>query len=410
VDETTFESSAALNGIVGVLVPCTVQLAPTQGFHARDATPSGRDEVMQRLLDAPVDVVGINVRSFQGSGDAWLSGVIELVEWTVRQMPLEGPTTLQVYVEQRGEHTRKSDWSAAFSHLQLQLCRRWPERYAQLQLSVRLQRKEDNPLNGYPDVVAHAWDSGSEDSRARLRQSRLEPGCLHRADAPALRSAWNLVSGGDGPPGAEWRKLLQDRGSWSPGTLLHERLGKLAANCRERPALWGRYLEEVLSHQQGKAVDLRVLGREVTWLASCGNTEAFPPALLLAWNTARLETANHEGRVDTLLEAELERLSALGAFRRLSLPAVHEGERLQTSAYLAISTMDLPGVPLPLVRERVSQVVSLVPADITRQAGDSSPATKYPHHVLLRYLVGLGTEEERAAYLAARGDPSATPG
>jgi hypothetical protein len=93
---------------------------------------------------------------------------------------------------------------------------------------------------------------------------------------------------------------------------------------------------------------------------------------------------------------------ALAAFSRLSDPALGKAESAQTGTYLAIASMDAADVPLALVRERISAVVSLELEDIQDLAADSSPAKRFAHHLLLRYLVVHGTEAERAAYLSQR--------
>ena len=486
IDETDFTDGVPLNGVVGILVPQGAPLPPPPaGFHAVNFLPSQRDEVMQTLLNAPVGILGLNVRSHQKKGDAWLSGIIELVEWTVRLMTIEGPTALRVCVEERGGHVAGDDWQPAFSHMLLQLRRRDPARYDPLEITVDVLKKDQHPLNGYPDVVAHTWGSHSSDCKARLKGSELiKNGCLHASDAPALRAAWDLVKAGDGPSGPEWRMLMQSPDAYGKDnerTLLRELLDGLAAHCRGNKALWRRYLDEVLVHQQSKAVNLRALGREVKWLASCGDVDSLPPVLELGWRTAQMEMGNHEGAVDTSLEDRLEQLSvrlvdeepalvcqsdlnrtvrqtnafafdaaearlarwqdarprepglrhwgrllsqrgqleafrgrnaaaialftqALDAFERLSDPRDRKGEQGQTATYLAIATLDSPDAPPDEVRRRVEAVVSLAPGEITRMAGETNPATKFAHHLLLRYLVSRGTAEEKAAYLSARND------
>jgi tetratricopeptide (TPR) repeat protein len=239
-------------------------------------------------------------------------------------------------------------------------------------------------------------------------------------------------------------------------------------------------LDAVLEHQQGKAVDLRRLGAEVSWLREVRQEAPLSPVLELAWLTAQLELSNHRGDTETALEARLEELSqrlvdeeptlvcqadlnravrqtnafrfaeaakrlarwerstprepglrhwgrllsqrgqlaafegraaeaidlftrALEAFGRLSDPAVRAGEVAQTSVYLATVTMD-SDAPLEVVRQRVEAVTSLTPEAIAALAADASPARKYAHHLLLRYLVSRGSEAERAAYLSRRDD------
>lgn len=487
VDETGSrfdeKEQGRLGRLVGLLVPEAVTLPALAGkAHAVDASdPCELDQRLQRVLDEPVGIFGVTLDALPPApGDRWVAGVLEVVHWTLRLLTVDGPTEIDVVVEQRGEHQARSDWSALFAEVLRHLGESNPERYRHLTLRPRVIQKGDDPCNGYVDAIAHTWGSRAQDSRARLRQSGLVGSCLHDGDGTALREAWDVLRRGADVDGDAWSRLLSAPEAATAGSVPSLLLEQLEAACRSRPALWQRYFDAVRRHLDGKAVRLGVLGREVAWLAGCQPAgAALPAAMRLAWLTALLERDNHRGHVDEALAEELDRLGdelfeeqpslvcqadldravlatnrfdfsaagaalrrwrdqipavpglqhwgrvqsslgqhaaflgdhaaaerhfaeALGAFARLSDPDVGRGEIAQTSTYRAIAAMDFPGADPATVRARVSAVVSLSLEEIGRLAASVEPATKYRHHLLLRYLARHGTADERAAYLAAR--------
>ncbi len=470
-------------GVVGLLVPAGVVLpALAPGWHAvEEPSLEKHDAVVQAVLDAKVGVLGLRTKAIEPGDDPWLAAVIELVQWTLRLMPISGETHLTVSVEQRGTHTSASSWQAAFTEVRRQLAQLAPARYAPLRLKVRVQAKDQNPLNGYADAIAFTYGSRAEHSRMRLQLSGLRGLCLLEGAATELRAAWDAVGHSSGLSGERWRSLLMEPDARSPKSRLGRLLERVAQGCRDGDGSWSRFFAATVAHLDSKAVDLRRLLGEVTWLEQAMPATAAasgrPPRLQLAWLTARVEAANHIGSVDGSAEAELEALSALlvdeapelvcladldrcvletnrfefsraadrlvrwadvrprepglqfwgrllsqrgqlaafagdsaraeelflqalAAFERLSDAKVGKLESSQTAAYLAIATMDRPGAPAELVRERVRLVSELSQEAIAAQSANASPETKYAHHVLLRYLTAHGSAEERAAYLA----------
>ncbi|RKH29770.1 hypothetical protein D7V77_04890 [Corallococcus sp. CA041A] len=468
---------------VGLLVPEPAPLVPLKpGWHAMEQhDPRAIDAVVQTVLDAPVGVLGIELDALPPSrANRWVTGVLELIHWVCRLLPMDGATHLTVLIEQRGEFVAGTSWQAATAEMLRHLAEREPERYRQLGLNLRLVRKGDSELNGYVDALAFTWTSTAGASQARLKQSRLREGCLHAGNAHELRRSWEAFGGGHPLPGEQWRGLVRQPDAEVPGAIPHLLLARVREACLRDPGYWQELLDAVRAHMESKAVQLRELGREVEFLSSCmPQDRALKPLLRLAWLTARLEKANHSGEVDSQLDRELDALgsrlhdeaptlvcqadldravlatnrfdfpgathalsrwkdtapaipglrhwgriqsslgqhaafaglhakaeellgSALEAFARLSDDDVARAEQSQTATYLAIVTMDTPGAPPERTRERVASVVPLTPDSIQRMARGSGAQEKFAHHLMLRFLVLHGSQDERRVYLAER--------
>jgi hypothetical protein len=86
-------------------------------IHATDATPEECDSVMQDLLDKNTAVLGIRLSDLpQLDGDRWYDGVLELLFWIARVIPLtssQGPVNIEVVVEQRGRAEAGDRWPEA---------------------------------------------------------------------------------------------------------------------------------------------------------------------------------------------------------------------------------------------------------------------------------------------------------
>ncbi len=122
------------------------------------------------------------------------------------------------------------------------------------------------------------------------------------------------------------------------------------------------------------------------------------------WARVQSSLGQHAAFVGALNQAEDYFVRAIEAFGGLSDPDVAAREIAQTATYRAIAAMDRGDLTIEEIRARVADVVSLDLDDIRALAADVDPATKYRHHLLLRYLAQHGSGEERAAYLEQRED------
>ncbi len=331
---------------VGLLVPegCAVT-PPPPGFHAVDADAATNDRVVQAVLDAPVGVFGVGLSAVPPApGDRWVAGVLEVVHWVLRLLPVHGRTRLDVLVEQRGAHRAQADWQALVTEAGRHLAEINPARYRQIALDLRVVAKDAHPLNGSVDALAFMWGSRAPAARARLRQSGLTDGCLHGGSPVVLRRAWDLLGRGTALDGATWAEL-----AWHPdaGGIAGLLLDQVGAAAREDVALWSRYLDAAVDHLESKGVRMGALGRQVAWLEAWQPQGAvLPPKLRLAWLVARLEHDNHLGAVDGEVLAELESLGARLFDEAPALVCQADLDR----AVLATNRFDFAGATAALAR------------------------------------------------------------
>lgn len=316
VDETGERFSAQGPGVEGrfvaVVVPGSRSLPPLD-LHASSALPDELDAALQVLLDAPVGVLGVRLEDLPRlSGDRWIDGVIELLHWTVRLLPLHdggAPVRVSVVVEQRGRQAVHGDrWTEAARAVTRALAATDPARAARVNLEVEVHDKS-HPHLAYADVVAHTWAGRTQNGKARRRQSGLLRSCLPEGDTAAVRDAWDTFTTHGGLPVADWQALLAHPDAADEHSLAGVLLARVGARCS--PTRWTDYLEAVTAHLEGKRIDLARLGREIDWLAEwLPEGAALPPAVRLAWDTARLARGNHLGAIDLELVGQLDAVAA----------------------------------------------------------------------------------------------------
>jgi len=80
-----------------------------------------------------------------------------------------------------------------------------------------------------------------------------------------------------------------------------------------------------------------------------------------------------------------------------------ERERLQTATYLALASLDHPALDGRSKAQAAEAVLGPLDAErVRRLAGEADDASKYRHHLLVRYLVQCGPPELREAYVGAK--------
>lgn len=494
IDETgtTFDGAAeglkpadrALGRLVGLLLPESHGLAPLPpGWHAVNQGIAEIDRVVQAILNTPAGVLGVTVQQLPlAPMERWTFGVLRLIDLVLRLLPLAGPTTLTVQVEQRAEFSGGMEWSAIAYDAILRLSQAYPDRAARIQCRIQVIAKDGSPLNGYVDALAFIWGSPAPHSRECLKRTGLEGACFLPGDAAAIGRAWEWLDRGITLEGVDWATLLAQPEAGQPGSLAGTILERLGQASQADAALWRRYLDHTLGHLESKAIDLRVLGHQVEWLERwLPAGEKLPPVARLLWLTAKLARANHLGKIELDLISDLETLGndlfdenphlvcraelnlavtatngfafdlasrvldrwrdlpkavpglrywaqvqsslgqhaafrgdhaaavplfdqALAAFARLSNPEEGRREARQTQAYRAIALMDDPASADTEVRAAVEAVVGPLPETVARLAGSDTDADKYPHHLLLRWLVQRPDPSLRAIYLQQRAD------
>lgn len=296
---------------VGLLVPAEVALPPLPaGWHAAHTRDLAElDRVMQLVLDHPVGVFGLSLASLTPSAaDVWMTGVLEVIHGALRQLPVAGPTRVDVHVEQRGEHAAGTNWQVLASEFMRHLAELDPDRHRHLEISVQVVAKDGSPYNGHVDAIAHAWSSPASHSRDRIRRSGLLGRCLLDLDASSLRLVWQALRTGARPDAAAWARLVER--DHPPGSLVSDVLEDIRTLCREDAGTWQQLLTWVVNRLEGREVSLVTLGRAVAFLESCRpKGHDFPGSAVLAWHIATLEQQNHAGGVDETVARELVTLS-----------------------------------------------------------------------------------------------------
>ena len=321
IDETGSRFAARAKGttgrFVGVLIPGEVALPPLAGsFHAVDVVdPAQIDAALQSLLDNPVGIFGITVDDLPPTpGDRWVDGVMELIHWAWRLLPLDADTCsahLDVKIEQRGEFDPDYSWLA----VKRELLRQWaaldPVRANAISIDIATVPKWEK-LAGYVDAVAFTWGSSMKSSGARLSQSGLVGKCLNAGNGKTLRRLWDALNRNVPIAAGEWRWLLSLPESVDPESIAGALLGTIGATARSNAPLWRTYLQAVQDHLESKAVNLAALGKECGWLNAHQPAEtSLPPRLQLAWKTSLLANRNHLGHTAlSQLEQEIGSLSA----------------------------------------------------------------------------------------------------
>lgn len=289
---------------VGVLIPDNA-LAPLKPrWHAVEVDrPEEIDGVVQAVLDASVGVFGIEAEVVPYSpGDRWLDGIAQLLDWVLRLMPVDGPTKLEVLIEQRGDFNKTQPWDLIRRDALYRLALSFPERAAQIHLVLRSIGKAGSPLNGYADALAFTWAQSTRSSRERLKRSKLADSCLlsskNGLNYRRMREAWDAFSQGVQLEPEHWWDWVSQPDARNPASLLHSFLNSLTSECRETPHYWQRFLSEVKRRMARSPVDLQRLGAAVDWLELCRpDGETLPPVAEMIWLTVLHARANHEGQI-----------------------------------------------------------------------------------------------------------------
>lgn len=332
IDETgdTFDQEAdnvrtrKIGRMVGVLVPgkdgkALPRLSP--GWHAVDCVdPAEIDRVFQHVLDAPVGVLGFDVRNVPMTvGERWMDAVALLIDWVLRLMPVENPCRLSVLIEQRGVFDKNQPWDIVRRDCLRRLALAYPERAVRIGLDISAIDKSGSPLNGYVDAVAFTWAQSNASSCERLKHSQLQGTCLlasdHAVNAQTMLDAWDAFAQGINLPSSLWWDMTACEEARNPSALLASLLKLIGQEAQANAVIWNRFLAEVTSRMAASPVHLRKLADAVDWLQQYKPVDAeLLPRMRLIWLTVNLARANHEGhtRNQTVIQTWLDELQQLG--------------------------------------------------------------------------------------------------
>ncbi len=282
------------------------------GWHAVDCRDVQQmDAVIQAVLDAPCGILGLKVEALPETvGERWLDGMRALLDWTLRLLPLDGPTQLDVAIEARPPFKPGTVPDTVCRDAIAMLARSWPERAKFIDLRAKFINKDQHPQNGYVDALAFIWGSSGQHSKDCLRRSGLLNTCFLDFNASHLAACWDHWDRPGGVDPVRWAALVTTPAASDSCSLVSALLGAVAAECRADIQRWTGYLEETRRHLYSGAVDIAAVGAMTEWLDSAKPPEStVPPLVQLVWLTAKLARVNHLGRLEQEWMEKFQELS-----------------------------------------------------------------------------------------------------
>ena len=287
-----------------VLIPESAQLPKLNpGWHAVDKDLQSVLNVAKDLHQSGCGILGIPVRGLSPDNrQLWYACIETLLDLTVRLLPIDGETRVELNVEQRGVATADQNelLQKTVDDVMHRLALVNPEKAKEIHLTARFIGKYDSPWNGYADVVAYSWGCGKVMQKAFAQFGWIGP-CLVSEDgevAEAFRRCLELVHRGGALPVADWNLLVTNRETTAVGSLTGALLRTCGDEARKDASLWRGYLDYVLAHLDSKAIRMSLLVPQLKWLKEYEpDSEQLPPRLRLLWLTAQLAASNHQGGV-----------------------------------------------------------------------------------------------------------------
>jgi hypothetical protein len=293
-------NSNRVGRVVALAVPDGVEFADCGGFHANERSFAEVDEVLQRVLDAPVGILGFSVMDDTARHRYWIGHVFHLVRWLLLQLPV--PTDgrrcrVRILIEQRDAYGPATDLKAVAQSLESELAALDPQRYNELSLEMSFMDK-NHPMNGYVDVVAFTWGSSDPLSKDRLRKSQLLGHCFINAEERSLHHLFLALTQGGLLASADWYALCTAAADEQEGSFLHRELDRLGKAMARFPRQWELYLAEVQMRLTSKQYSLAELGSAIAWLQQYADqSQTIPSPLRLQLDSSNLALSNHRGQI-----------------------------------------------------------------------------------------------------------------
>ena len=329
-DQSIFQEKTkkTLKGkLAAVLVPSGSTLPKLNGLrHATDCSLSSNLRLLTELLEKGrgCGILGVTLEAMpQVDIDYWDAGFERLVDLTFRQLPItDSPVQLDFMVENRGD-----DSEAGMKETQRRLMRtvesslyRYAKSYpakARLltcHVYVEAKRKTTNAqflaYNGYVDLIAYAWNGANTDCLNALKKTNLLHRCLLDGDSQELPLVMDRLEHHESVPMRTWNALLLSPDAAIADSLVSRLLSRQGQLLQQDVDAWTAFVEEVVGHLNSKAISLRLLSRQIDWLAANMPEESqLPGRLRLVWLTSKLAEENHRGRLSPELIGDITMLS-----------------------------------------------------------------------------------------------------
>ena len=317
VDESGDDAAFATGGkgvIAGVLTDLSRRLPDQPQLHASqdrsEEQMKAGDKVIETVLNHPqTGVLAIPARAYRNSG-GWGSLIVSFIDLALRLLPLDGETKLTVYVEGRAPYEAVKDFTFMRDACRYQLMHTLPERAKLIDFDIRKMDKT-HPCNAYPDLVSHTccMRSGNPVAKERYRAAQWGGSCFLNYDAMQLCTLLDCYHSGRLLPAADWDALI--RAQAGENNFVAALLQTFGEEARRDTELWRRLLELCLGHLDSKAISLRELGQQISFLKRFQPDDAeLPPRVRFLWLTVKLAEANHRGVA--VVDAEREFIGEIG--------------------------------------------------------------------------------------------------
>lgn len=143
---------------VAVAIPGMQPVLPAlpKAWHAVECSDEREiDQVFQALLSAEAAVFGVTVSSLPITpGERWADGVALLIDWILRLLPVDGPTDIEVLIENRNMFHRGDLWLLVERDCLRRLALAFPQTAGWIDLRIKVIGKKDCDFDGYVDAVA----------------------------------------------------------------------------------------------------------------------------------------------------------------------------------------------------------------------------------------------------------------
>lgn len=307
IDESGQDEDFVTGGggvIAGVLNDKSNPLPPQPSLHAATdmsvETIAAGDALLDGLIHHPnAGVLVVSIRAYH-SVSGWGSAVSSLIDLVLRLLPLreEGKKSkVTVYIEAREPYSKDENFIFLRDACRFALARDLPARAEMISLEIRKMSKE-NPYNAYPDLVANTCFAKGEFAKERLKRTGWQRTCFLDFQSSEIGKVLNCFHSGARLPVVLWDALLQESGAKENHSIVDALLDRFGEEARLALSVWRGYLDNVITHLNSKAIDMRVLERQIDWLQRFQPEGVrMPLRLQLGWLTAKLAAKNHRGGV-----------------------------------------------------------------------------------------------------------------
>lgn len=299
--------------IVALFVPENSPLPPLKFHHANAESSERNQDILLNIFSHGLGecaVLGVTLDGMASAElDYYYTGLERLMDISLRLLtPHEDGSLLEFFVENRGDIEKVNETQAMLQRTAdaclYRFAKSCPATVDKFTLKMHCIAKtvtNDATFiahNGYVDTIACAWNGGRKELRQVLSKGGLINRCLLEGDIQEMPVIMDQITRGEFISVQQWNSLLNSPDTAvvdSPVNVLLNRLGTMIRCNLEN---WQLFVNEVLSHLDSKAIDMRILSRQIKFLAANQPaTQELPIRLKTIWLTAMLAEKNHRGIV-----------------------------------------------------------------------------------------------------------------